>query len=322
MQLAHSELLDIYRQMRTIRAFELEIEALAAAGRMVGFPHLSGGQEAVAVGVMRQLRATDIVAASHRGNGHCIARGLELAPLLAEILGRATGYCKGKGGALHIAAFDKGLIGTQGIVGAGVPLATGAALSAKVRKTGGVAVAFLGDGATNQGSFHESLNMASNWKLPVVYVVENNGWGEFTPTEFVIPVADIATRAGSYAMASAIADGMDYFDVAGKTAEAVARARAGHGPTLLECKTYRFQGHFVGDPMPYRNQAEVERWKQRDPLQHFERRATEAGVQAAELRAIDAAVAEQIAAAVAAAEAAPMPVVSQVTTDVYAGDAS
>jgi pyruvate dehydrogenase E1 component alpha subunit len=183
-------------------------------------------------------------------------------------------------------------------------------------------VAFFGDGATNQGAFHESLNMAANWKLPAVYVVENNGWGEFTPTEFVIPVKDIAVRAGSYAMASAIADGMDFFDVYEKAGEAIARARAGEGPTLLECKTYRFMGHFVGDPLKYRSKEEAERWIQtRDPLEGFERRTTEAGLlSAGDLRTLDKAVDAAVAAAVAAAEAAPLPDPSEVTTDVYVAE--
>jgi pyruvate dehydrogenase E1 component alpha subunit len=223
---------------------------------------------------------------------------------------------------MHIADIDKGMLGANGIVGAGIPLTTGAALSAKLKRTGGVAVAFFGDGAANQGAFHESLNMAANWKLPAIYVVENNGWGEFTPTEFVIPVKDIATRAGSYAMASAIADGMDFFDVYAKAGEAIARARAGEGPTLLECKTYRFMGHFVGDPLKYRVKEEAERWIQtRDPLERFERRATEAGVvSSGDLRAIDKAVDDALAAAVAAAEAAPLPDPSEVTRDVYVAE--
>jgi len=320
-QLTHPELLDAYRRMRMIRAFELTIEQLVHSGRMGGFLHLYTGQEAVAVGVCQQLHDTDFVASTHRGHGHCIAKGIDLTSMLAELFGRATGCSRGKGGSMHIADPDHGLLGTNGIVGAGIALATGAALSAKLRRTGAVAVAFMGDGATNQGSFHESLNMAAIWKLPVVYVVENNGWSEFTPTEFALPVADIAVRAGSYAMASAIADGMDFFDVAEKTAEAVARARAGEGPTLLECKTYRFPGHSLGDSLAYRAKGEAERWMQtRDPLQRFEQRTTEAGlVSAAELRALDAAVDAELAAAVATAEAAPLPDPAELMHDVYAG---
>ena len=321
MQLTRPELLDAYRRMRMIRAFETKLSELVTAGKMGGFMHLYAGEEAVAVGVCQQLRETDIVASTHRGHGHCIAKGVDVAAMMAELFGRATGCCKGKGGSMHIADVDKGMLGANGIVGAGIPLATGAALTAKLKRTGGVAVAFFGDGASNQGAFHESLNMAANWKLPVLYVVENNGWGEFTPTDFVIPVKDIAVRAGSYAMASAIADGMDFFDVYEKAGEAIARARAGEGPTLLECKTYRFMGHFVGDPLKYRAKEEAERWIQtRDPLDGFERRATEAGVVASgDLRAIDKAVDDELAAAVAAAEAAPLPDLSELTRDVYAG---
>src|SRR5512134_889671 len=317
MQLTRPELLDAYRRMRMIRAFEGKLAELVTAGKMGGFMHLYAGEEAVAVGVCQQLRDTDFVASTHRGHGHCIAKGVDVAAMMAELFGRATGCCKGKGGSMHIADMDKGMLGANGIVGAGIPLTTGAALSAKLKRTGGVAV--FGDGATNQGAFHESLNMAANWKLPAVYVVENNGWGEFTPTAFVIPVKDIAVRAGSYAMASAIADGMDFFDVYEKAGEAIARARRGEGPTLLECKTYRFMGHFVGDPLKYRAKEEAERWIQtKDPLERFERRVTEAGLVASgDLRILDKAVDDELAAAVAAAEAAPLPDPSEVTTDVY-----
>jgi pyruvate dehydrogenase E1 component alpha subunit len=239
--------------------------------------------------------------------------------MMAELYGRATGICKGKGGSMHIADLDKGMLGANGIVGAGIPLATGAGLSARMRKTDDVAVAFFGDGATNQGAFHESLNMAANWKLPVLYVVENNGFGEFTPTEFVIPVKDIAVRATSYAMKSAIADGMDFFDVYEKTAEALEHCRSGQGPVLLECKTYRFAGHYVGDPLVYRSKEEAEDWIQnRDPLDQFEQRAVEAGVvDADDLRRIDLEVSEELDAAVDAAETAPMPDLGELTTDVY-----
>jgi len=323
MKLTHLELLDTYRRMRMIRAFELKLEELTTTGRLTGILHLYAGQEAVAVGVCRRLQSTDVVTSTHRPHGHCIAKGLDLGAMTAELFGRATGCCKGKGGSMHLADLDRGMLGANGVVGAGIPLATGAALSAKLRRTGGVVVAFLGDGATNEGAFHESLNMAAIWKLPIVYVVEHNGWAEFTPTEFAIPVKDIATRACSYAMESAIADGMDVFDVAEKADAAIARAREGLGPTLLECKTYRFLGHFVGDSLGYRTQAEVDPWTQtRDPLERFEHRTTEAGlVTPAELRAIDAAVDRELAIAVAAAEAAPLPDLSEVMTDVYAGGA-
>ncbi len=319
MNLSREQLLDAYRRMRMIRAFETRLGDLVAAGKMGGFMHLYLGEEAVAVGVCSHLSESDIVTSTHRGHGHCIAKGVDVPGMMAELYGRATGICKGKGGSMHIADLDKGMLGANGIVGAGIPLATGAGLSAKLRRSGDVAVAFFGDGATNQGAFHESLNMAANWKLPVLYVVENNGFGEFTPTEFVIPVKDIAVRAGSYAMKSLIADGMDFFDVFEKTGEALEHCRSGAGPVLLECKTYRFAGHFVGDPLVYRSKEEAEDWIQnRDPLDRFEQQAVEAGlVDADDLRRLDLEVQEELEAAVDAAEAAPMPPLAEVTTDVY-----
>ena len=317
-------LLDMYRQMAIIRRTEKAAYDLFLAGMVKGTTHLASGHEAVAVGASAALRPDDYVFATYRGHHHAMARGASPEACLAELMSRATGLNKAKGGSMHLTHAAGNMLGSYAIVGAHLPMAVGAAWSARLRGSEQVAVAFFGDGATNQGAFHESLNMASNWKLPALYVVENNGWGEFTPTEFVIPVKDIAVRAGSYAMASAIADGMDFFDVYEKAGEAIERARAGQGPTLLECKTYRFMGHFVGDPLKYRAKEEAERWIQtRDPLERFERRAVEAGLLASgELRAIDRAVEEELAAAVRAAEAAPLPDPSEVTTDVYVGSAA
>ncbi len=319
MELDRDLLMGAYRKMRTIRAFEEKLGELVTTGKLGGFMHLYVGEEAVAVGVCSHLSDNDAVASTHRGHGHCIAKGVDVAGMMAELFGRATGLCKGKGGSMHIADVEKGMLGANGIVGAGIPLATGAALSAKLKRTGNVGVAFFGDGASNQGAFHEALNMAAIWKLPTVYVVENNGFGEFTPTEFVVPVKDIAVRAVSYGMKSLIADGMDFFDVYAKASEAIAFARSGEGPVLLECKTYRFAGHFVGDPLVYRSKQEAEEWIQtRDPLLLFEARATEAGlVEADDLREIDRAVAEEINAAAQAADEAPYPDIAELTTDVY-----
>ena len=319
MNLDRAQLLEAYRRMRRIRSFEERLNDLVTAGKMGGFMHLYLGEEAVAVGVCSHLSDQDIVTSTHRGHGHCIAKGVGVPEMMAELFGRATGICKGKGGSMHIADLDKGMLGANGIVGAGIPLATGAGLSAQFRGSQEVAVAFFGDGATNQGAFHESLNMAANWKLPVLYVVENNGFGEFTPTEFVIPVKDIAVRADSYAMKSLIADGMDFFDVFEKTGEALEHCRSGQGPVLLECKTYRFGGHFVGDPLVYRSKEEAEDWIQnRDPLDVFEQQCIEASlVDASDLRQIDLEVKEELDAAVEAAEAAPMPDPSELTADVY-----
>jgi pyruvate dehydrogenase E1 component alpha subunit len=321
MQLDRARLLDAYRKMRTIRGFEEKLDELVKLGKLGGFLHLYAGEEAVAVGVCAHLGDRDIVASTHRGHGHCIAKGVDVDGMMAELFGRATGLCKGKGGSMHIADVDRGMLGANGIVGAGIPLTTGAALTAKIKRTGGVAVAFFGDGATNQGQFHESLNLASIWKLPAVYVVENNGWGEFTPTEYAVPVKDIAERARSYAMPAEIADGMDFFDVWEKAGLAIERARRGDGPTLLECKTYRFHGHFVGDPLRYRSKEEAEVWRQgRDPLARFEARVVDAGLVSAEdLRRIDGAVRTALEQAVARAEAAPLPRAEDVLTDVLVG---
>jgi acetoin:2,6-dichlorophenolindophenol oxidoreductase subunit alpha len=323
MDLLPEELLDAYRKMKRIRVFEEKLNELVTAGRLAGFLHLYAGEEAVAVGVCAHLGDRDFVASTHRGHGHCIAKGVDLGGMMAELFGRKTGLSKGKGGSMHIADMEKGMLGANGIVGAGIPLATGAALTAKIKQTGGVAVAFFGDGASNQGQFHESLNMASVWKLPAVFVAENNGYGEFTPTDFVVPVKDIAVRAQSYAMRSDIADGMDFFDVYQKAGAAIARARKGEGPTLLECKTYRYHGHYVGDPLIYRPKGEAERWKeQRDPLKNFEAKVVGEArhLPREDLRRVDAEIAAEIDAAVTAAERAPLPDPTDLLTDVYVSE--
>jgi pyruvate dehydrogenase E1 component alpha subunit len=320
MQLDRATLLDAYRRMRTIRLFEEKLEQLSLAGKVPGFLHLYAGEEATAVGVALHLRDDDYLASTHRGHGHCIAKGVELGPMMAELFGRRAGVCKGKGGSMHIADLDRGMLGANGIVGGGIPIATGAALTAKLRGRGQVAVAFFGDGASNQGSFHESLNLASIWNLPVVFLAENNGYGEATPVEYHMKLRDVADRAAAYAIPGAIADGMDLFDVWEKAGQAIERARSGGGPTLLECKTYRYYGHYVGDPLTYRTKEEAETVRQtRDPLELFERRAAaEMGLVASdELRAIDAEVARAIDAAVAFAEASDPPRAEEVTDDVY-----
>jgi pyruvate dehydrogenase E1 component alpha subunit len=319
MELPHDRLLDAYRAMRRIRAFEDKLAELVTAGKLAGFLHLYAGEEAVAVGVAAHLSDRDTFASTHRGHGHCIAKGVEIRAMMAELFGRATGLCKGKGGSMHIADLDRGMLGANGIVGAGIPLAVGAALTAQVKRSGGVSVAFFGDGASNQGQFHESLNLAAIWKLPVLFVAENNGYGEATPNEYASSVPDVATRAAGYGIPGVIANGMDFFDVFEKAGAAIERARGGEGPTLLECKTYRFYGHYLGDNLAYRRKEEVEEVRQtRDPLDLFERRtAGEGWLASDELRAIDAEVAAEIEAAVAYAEASPFPAPADVTTDVY-----
>ncbi len=319
MDLSRETLIEVYRRMRTIRSFEEKLQELVAAGKVGGFMHLYAGQEAIAVGVCSHLSDDDLVGSTHRGHGHCIAKGVDVKAMMAELFGRVTGTNRGKGGSMHIADVDKGMLGANGIVGGGIPLVTGAALTAQVLGKDNVAVGFFGDGATNQGQFHESLTMASNWKLPVVYVCENNGFGEFTPTEFVVPVKDIVERAASYSMRAVIADGMDFFDVYEKAGQAIELARQGEGPTLLECKTYRFYGHYVGDPTPYRNKEEAEDWIQnRDPLDLFETKASEAGVlQGDDFRNVDGEVEHLLRDAVDEADNAPLPSPEDVLTDVY-----
>jgi pyruvate dehydrogenase E1 component alpha subunit len=324
MNLTREQLLEAYRQMRLIRNFEEKLVDLVRAGKLAGFLHLYAGEEAVAVGVCSHLSELDIVNSTHRGHGHCIAKGVDVHGMMAELFGRSTGTCWGKGGSMHIADLDKGMLGANGIVGAGIPLTAGAALTAKVKKTGGVAVAFFGDGATNQGAFHEALNIASVWNLPALFVIENNGYGEASPTEFVTPFTDLARRADAFAMKSDTADGMDFFDVYEKAGEAIEQIRAGEGPMLLECKTYRYMGHYVGDPLTYRTKEESEDWKQNnDPLDNFETKVVEASlVDADDLRELDAEVVALLEEAVEAAQKAPFPRPADLFTDVYADEAN
>lgn len=313
------QLLESYRRMRLIRRFEESLVGLVNEGKLAGFLHLYAGQEAVAVGVCDHLDHVDVVNSTHRGHGHCIAKGVDVRGMMAELFGRTTGTCGGKGGSMHIADLDKGMLGANGIVGAGIPLTTGAALTAKTKKTGGVAVGFFGDGATNQGAFHEALNLAAIWNLPAVFVCENNGYGEATPTEYATAVTDLATRAGSYAMAADTANGMDYFDVHQKAGVAIQRAREGGGPTLLECKTYRYMGHYVGDNLAYRKREETDDWKaNRDPLDLFEAATTSDGSLSRDaLRQVDSEVESLLEGAVAAAQEAPFPSPADMLTDVY-----
>jgi pyruvate dehydrogenase E1 component alpha subunit len=320
MQLDRDMLREAYRRMRTIRLFEERLEQLSLAGKLPGFLHLYAGEEATAVGVCMHLSDDDFLCSTHRGHGHCIAKGVAVDGMMAELYGKRTGVCKGKGGSMHIADLDRGMVGANGIVGAGIPLATGAALTAQTRGTDQVSIAFFGDGAANEGSFHEALNLAAIWQLPVVFVAENNGYGEATPAEYAMKIRDIADRAAGYGMPGEIADGMDFLEVYEKAGEAIERARSGGGPTLLECKTYRYYGHYVGDPLTYRTKEETEDVRQtRDPLEGFERRCVgELGlIDADALREVDAEVAEAIERAVEYAEASEAPDPEEVTTDVY-----
>src|SRR3954453_16512598 len=283
-----SRLLDLYERMVEIRMFEDAAGKNFADGLIPGFVHLYAGEEAVAVGVCAHLTDRDYITSTHRGHGHCIAKGVDIPGMVAELMGKATGICKGKGGSMHIADVDKGMLGANGIVGGGPPLAAGAALTAKTLGTGGVAVCFFGDGASNQGTFHESLNLAAIWKLPVVFVCENNGYAESTPFHYHCSTTDVANRASAYEMPGLVVDGLDLFAVYEASGEAIARARAGEGPTLIEAKTYRYYGHFQGDMVTYRTEEELNRYKERDAIQFVRKYVIDHGMATvSELEAIE-----------------------------------
>jgi pyruvate dehydrogenase E1 component alpha subunit len=305
--------------MRTIREFEERLHREFATGEIPGFVHLYAGEEAIAAGVIAHLRPDDYVASTHRGHGHSIAKGCDVKAMMAEIYGKATGLCKGKGGSMHIADLSKGMLGANGIVGGGPPLVCGVGLTAKVKRTDQVAVSFTGDGGSNQGTFLESLNLAAAWHLPCIFVVENNGYAEATSSNFHQSGVDVAKRADGFGMPGVIVDGFDFFAVHETAGEAIRRARSGGGPSLLECKVGRYFGHFEGDQQTYRAQNEVEELRRtRDCLDAFARRVSEAGViERDELTDVDGAVQALIDEAVREAKAAPDPTPADVLTDVY-----
>jgi pyruvate dehydrogenase E1 component alpha subunit len=312
--------LSLYRTMVRIRAFEEKLFFLFSTRPMPGSMHQYDGQEAVAAGVCAWLTPEDYVSSTHRGHGHCIAKGADLNAVMAEMFAKSTGCCRGMGGSMHIADFRVGMLGANGIVAGGIPLAVGAAWSAQYMKNGRVAVAFFGDGAANEGVFHEALNLAAVWRLPVVFVCENNLYGFSTHYRRVTAVEDIATRATAYDMPGRVVDGMDVAAVYAAAGEALARARRGEGPGLLECKTYRFRGHSRFEPGRYRKPEELERWRERDPLVSWRRRlAGEWQVGEAELAALEAEVAREIEEAVAFAEASPDPLPEDYRQYIYAG---
>ena len=294
-----------YGRMLLIRSFEQEIQRLFLRGEVHGTTHLAAGQEAVPVGVCQALEPDDYVAGTYRGHGHALAKGTEAEGMVAELLGRATGTCGGRSGSMNVIDRERGLVGCYGIVGGSIAAATGAALSAQ--RQGRVAVAFFGDGATNQGYFFECLNFAKVFELPLLFVCENNWYGEFTPMQKVTAGAEIAKRAEPFGVAAAVVDGNDLWAVHAAAAEAVERARAGGGPTLLECQTYRHYGHSKSDPAKYRPAGELERWKERDPLDVARRRLLEEGVSEEALAAVEQATRRELDEAVEAALAAPYP---------------
>ena len=306
--------LSLYRTMLTIRLFEQRVAREFRTGEIPGFVHMYIGQEAVAAGVCANLDEGDYVTSTHRGHGHCIAKGCDLGRMMAEIYGREDGLCKGRGGSMHIADFSRGMLGANAIVGGGIALATGAGLAVSVRGGNQVAVAFFGDGAANQGVLHESLNLAAIWKLPVVYVCENNGFAESTPSAYATSVPDVASRAAAYGIPGVIADGADVLEVYTAAGTAVARARAGEGPTLLEVKTYRFMGHFEGDPDRYRDEEERAATREHDAIEALRTRldATDA-----ELEAIRTEIEAAVSQAVEFAHASPFPDPAELERYVY-----
>ena len=312
--------LDLHRRMVRIRMFEESAGKLVESGDMPGFLHLYVGQEAVAAGVMSVLDDVDQITSTHRGHGHAIAKGAEFRPMFAELYGKTTGYCKGRGGSMHIVDMNRGMLGANAIVGGGIPIAIGAAFAAQYRGDGSVAASFFGDGATNIGAFHESVNMAAVWDLPVLFICENNGYAEFTAQGNHMRLDDIAERANSYGIPGVVVDGMDALAVRAVAKVAVDRAKRGEGPTLIEAKTYRYFDHqgIKGMRIPYRDPAEVEAWKERDAIRLLEVIGTERGLATPEdFAAILAQTETDIADAIEFARSSPDPDPADILDDVY-----
>lgn len=308
----------MYQKMLEIRLFEEKVFELYGQNLVPGTIHLYAGEEAVAVGVCSALRRDDYVTSTHRGHGHCVAKGADLGKTMAEILGKETGYCRGKGGSMHIADFGVGMLGATAVVGAGLPIAVGAGLSIKLRKTEQVVACFFGEGASNQGTFHESLNMASIWKLPVVFVCENNLYAMGTRQSLIMNLENVADRSVAYGIKGSIVDGNDVMAVYASAAKAVEEARNGEGPTLIECKTYRRRGHSRADPAKYRPKEEVEEWFRRDPLKRFRAQLLEMyGFQETEIQRIENMVSTEIEEAVKYAVNSPYPNPTEALQDVY-----
>ncbi len=319
MSLGKEDALRAYRIMKTIREFEERLHVEFETGEIPGFVHLYAGEEAVATGVCIHLGPEDSIASTHRGHGHCIAKGCDVGGMMAEIYGKKSGLCGGKGGSMHIADLEKGMMGANGIVGGGPPLACGAALAAKKLGKKTVAVAFVGDGGANQGTTLESLNLAAIWNLPCIFVVENNGYAEATSVKYATACDDIADRAVGFNMPGVVVDGHDFFSVWEAAGAALERARQGAGPSLIECKVNRYYGHFEGDAQTYRGKDEVRRLREeRDCIENFTEKVTSSGLLTrAELAAVDKQVASLIEDSVIQAKAAPKPGKEDLLTDVY-----
>lgn len=320
MNIPQDKLLEIYRIMATIRAFEQRAlnEVLGRAGS-VGGMHSSVGQEAVPAGIGANLTDRDYLGSNHRGHGHCIAKGVEPRLMMAELFGRVGGTNRGKGGSMHIAYMPTGMLGANGIVGASAPVAVGAALKARYRGEDSVAVAFFGDGASNAGNIHEAMNLAAVWKLPVLFVCENNQYAESIPVQYSVAVENISARGAGYGMPGVTVDGMDPFAVYDEAKRLIDRARAGEGPAFLECKTYRFMGHFSADnPQLYRTKEEEAEWRKRDPLDLFRARVLREELLAeVAMTEIDAAVETLMDEAVVYADQSPLPELKELLTNVY-----
>ena len=317
-KLNENSIVEMYKTMLKIRKFEQVAMNTFAEGKIPGFVHLYIGEEAVATGVCANLKDSDYITSTHRGHGHILAKGGDLKFMMAELFGKATGYCKGKGGSMHIADATKGILGANGIVGAGHNIAVGAGLSAQYRGTDQVCVCFFGDASTNQGTFHESLNMASVWNLPVVFVCENNLYGISMSQNRHQAIKDVADRGVAYNVPGIVVDGNDVFAVYEAAKEAIKRAREGKGPTLIECKTYRHRGHFEGDPCVYKPTEEQEEWLAKDPIPRFEKYLVENEILTEEkLKEVQNKVESQIDEAVDFANNSPYPELESVLEDVY-----
>lgn len=321
MELDQNQLIKMYVQMATIRKFEEKAYELLGTTVIPGTLHTYMGEEAIAVGVCAHLTDRDFITSTHRGHGHCIAKGASIDKMMAELFAKETGYCKGKGGSMHVADFNVGILGANAVVGGSIPIATGAGLTCKLKYNyDRVCACFFGDGASNQGTFHEGINMAAVWKLPVIFVCENNLYAMGTPQSAVMLIEDIADRAKGYGIPGVIVDGNDVLEVYREAGRAVKRARNGEGPTLIECKTYRIKGHSRYDPATYRPPEEVEMWFRRDPIMLFKRVLLRRNVKPEELDKIDVEIDTNIQQAIDYATESPSPPIEDALKDVYAGE--
>lgn len=319
MKITKEKMIQMYTTMYRIRQFESKLQEFFAAGKIPGFVHLYLGEEAIAAGTCAALRKEDYITSTHRGHGHLIAKGGDLKLMMAEIYGKSTGYCKGKGGSMHIADIDLGILGANGIVGGGGPIAAGAGMAIQYRGEDRVTVCFFGDGASNQGTIQEALNLASAWRLPVVFVNENNGYGISCPISKSMAITDIADRAAGYDMPGVIVDGNDVIAVYEAISAAVERARRGKGPSLVECKTYRWRGHFEGDACVYRKKGELDEWVKKDPISRFAGKMLDDDILTQKaLDKLHAEIDAELQEAIRFAEESPFPEPAAVFEDVYA----